>query len=275
MMYNIADIIKNSIYSKSYIESAVSILKYNTLLIYTKNKDGVFVKNVIRLFRNYNIDVEIKQMYSTKDNFRKYGGILVDIESYKNDLYELKTLRKVLPYHLDIDCITYNRTGELLEEKILDYKYYIISAIAKSVYMIIEEYNKDKKAENLIIYGRGLSGGLPIYSGLFDYLHNNFKNVKLVNSKNNNSIDLSNYDIVILATGKKDLINISNYSSKPFYIDIGVFYDPFTNKYHGDMSDELKNIDSIKVIDTFNGIGKLTLNNLLLNYLLLNNLKKG
>jgi methylenetetrahydrofolate dehydrogenase (NADP+)/methenyltetrahydrofolate cyclohydrolase len=143
-----------------------------------------------------------------------------------------------------------------------------IPATAAGVWEMLSEFGRLEgfdKAENFLkdktitVLGRGRTAGSPIRQ----LLQKKGFTVNLIHSQTANpDAIIKNSDVIISATGKKDIINASNIKLGCYVIGVGVGKED--EKTIGDLSDEVADIAKL-YCPTIGGIGPLTIACLLRN----------
>lgn len=229
--------------SKSYINSIIKVL------------EKVNWKYVVYELTNTFNDFEVLS------NFAKVKSNMI-ILARPVKVNEEKLLSLIPPYQ-DPDMLTSENKGKLYDGN-LNY----LPATAMSVRRLIENYNIDVASKKVLILGRSISVGLPI----FMYFQRKNATCILAHSRTTKS-DLDKFtkeaDIIVLATGKQDLIDRKLLNDKQVIIDCG-----FNSNGRGDLNfvpgeDELYAYTPVP-----GGVGPLTITSLLLNSLFLYILNK-
>ncbi|MDQ3239683.1 MAG: bifunctional 5,10-methylenetetrahydrofolate dehydrogenase/5,10-methenyltetrahydrofolate cyclohydrolase [bacterium] len=184
-------------------------------------------------------------------------GVIVQLPMYPSwpthELVESVNLEK------DVDGFRTNSlftpaTGEAVWEMLNEF-----ATIEK--YDTVDSFLQNKQ---ISVLGKGKTAGKPIAN----VLRNHNINFNLIDSKtlNPDSI-IQQSDIVISATGIKNIINGQNIKKDSYIIGVGVGKETFDgeNKIYGDINeDEIKNIAKL-YCPTIGGIGPLTIACLLQN----------
>lgn len=254
--------------------------KKKLLIITPDIINNKFVLYTEKLFNECNIDVCItdidnainkgfiektKKYYKT--NLDKFEAVLVD--TYYPDY---KSIGSQLHPSIDVDCISYENMGKLYT---IGYDQDTICPAVVQAILDVIRYNykslDELSGKKIIIYGKGITVGKPLFSILLNY----GADVELIhsNSIENHMKNIPYHDLAITGVGKSNFINKNNYMKNCFYIDVGIHYDIFSGKVCGDVDESLYSIDDVLTTITPNGIGKLTPYYLLNNYIKLNNMR--
>ena len=178
-------------------------------------------------------------------------------------LFDEETLISLIDYRSDPDMLTDFSKGKLYSGN-LNY----LPATAMSVRRLVEYYNIDCKGKKVLVIGRSISVGLPI----FMYFQRKNATCTLAHSKTE-KMDLNKAiiesDIIVLATGKQGLIDRKFLNNKQIVIDCG---------YHSNGTGDLGFVPNDNELYAYTpvpgGVGPLTITSLLKNALLLHTLYK-
>lgn len=120
------------------------------------------------------------------------------------------------------------------------------------------------KGKNIVVLGRGKTAGKPIR----ELLESKGAEVEVVNSKTENPSEVvKNGDVIISATGVKNIINKTNLKKGSFVIGVGVGKEEVEgkSKIYGDINEEEVSEIAKLYCPTIGGIGPLTIVSLLKN----------
>ena len=124
-----------------------------------------------------------------------------------------------------------------------------------------EEFLKDKK---IVVLGRGKTAGGPITRLL---KKRGFEVESIVKETKNPKAKIKNGDIVISATGVKNIVNKSNLKRGAYLVGVGVGKETVDGKarFFGDINEEEVSKIAKLYCPTIGGIGPLTIVSLLKN----------
>lgn len=197
-----------------------------------KKAKDIKTEEVIELIEDLNKDEAI-------------NGILVQLPIPEH-LEKDKILNSIDPKK-DIDGLTSYNLGKLINnEKGL------FPATASGVIKLFKYYNIDLAGKNILVINKSTLVGKPLALMLIE----KGATVTIAHSK---TIDLNqklkNFDIIISAVGKKDLIKFEDVNEDTILLDIGV--SRIDGKIYGDIEERLKERNTST--PTIGGVGPLTI----------------
>lgn len=182
----------------------------------------------------------------------RVSGIIIQYPVY--DSWDFETLFQSVSSQKDVDGFKTDSP--------------FIPATAAGVWEMLNEFSRLEGFNNaeefltgkkITVLGRGLTAGKPIR----ELLQEKGFEVNLIHSQTPEPDGIiKNSDIIISATGKKDIINASNIKPNCFVIGVGVGKED--EKTIGDLSDQVADIAKL-YCPTIGGIGPLTIACLLRN----------
>ena len=127
------------------------------------------------------------------------------------------------------------------------------SATATAINWLLTGYNIELKNQKIAIVGRGKLVGAP----LFKMFKNSGLDVDLFH-RGSNLAELSNYDVIITATGVAGIINSSMIKPGAIVVDAGTASEDGVLK--GDLADDVRNLTNLTAITPkTGGVGPLTI----------------
>ena len=163
-------------------------------------------------------------------------------------------LGKILPTK-DVDAFTPQNKGLLDNNKAS-----LISCTPKGIIDLLDFYNIDVAKKHVVIVGTSEVVGLPLFK-LFLFRK------ATITTCNINTQDLSHYtkqaDILVLATGVKDLVTKEDLKEGSIVINVGIKREG--KKIYGDINYEKAMGKVSYITPTPGGVGPLTVLNLLKN----------
>lgn len=238
------------------------------ILVGNDGGSEVYVSNKIKACNYVGIDSEVIRLPETisQNELMALTGRLSDDESVNGILIQLP-----LPKHIDgrkvvnmieplkdVDGLTDINLGKLIAGD----SDAILSCTAQGVSALLEEYEIPVECRNVVIVGRSLLVGKP----LFHLLINKNATVTLCHSKTKNlSLHTKKADILVSAVGSKNLIGKDYVKSHATVIDVAIVKDD--DRLCGDVNfEEVKNKVSY-ISPVPGGVGPLTVAFLLKNTL--------
>lgn len=208
-------------------------------LRYDENEDE---ENIISKIKEMNNDPEI-------------NGIFIQSPVAKG-FNEIKLMNTVIP-EKDVDGLTYLNAGKLMNNIEA-----MVSCTPNGIIKMLEYYNIDIEGKNVVIVGRSNLVGKP----LMNLFINKNATVTLCHSK---TVDLKAHtkkaDILVVAVGKKHLVNRDMIKKGCVVIDVGI--NRVDGKIYGDV-DYNDVYDKVKYITPVpGGVGPMTVTMLLYNVL--------
>lgn len=188
---------------------------------------------------------ELEEVIRKLNSDESVNGIIVQLPLPSH--LDKQQILNTIDYRKDIDGLTNINLGKLLNEE-----KGIFPATAVGVIKLLEYYNIPIKSKDILVINRSTLVGKPLSLMLVD----KGATVTIAHSetKKLNTI-LKNFDIIISAVGKKDLIKEEFVDERTILIDIGV--DRVDGKIYGDFEEKLKqrNISTPSI----GGIGAMTI----------------
>lgn len=163
----------------------------------------------------YDAALAIQQL---REDIEISGIIIISSFDEKSD----RALANMIPVRLDIDCVSASAIGQLVTNTSpVGFRLGPCTAIA--CYKIIEDYlgTDDFKTKNIAIINRSLRVGRP----LAEILTQHNATVTVYHSKSDMPQDLSDYNIIITATGQPEWLD-ENYCQR--YSDLKLIIDVST-----------------------------------------------
>ena len=197
-------------------------------------------ENIIKKIQEMNNDPEI-------------NGIFIQSPVAKG-FNEIKLMNTVIP-EKDVDGLTYLNAGKLMNNMEA-----MVSCTPNGIIKMLEYYNIDIEGKNVVIVGRSNLVGKP----LMNLFINKNATVTLCHSKTK---DLKSHtkkaDILVVAVGKKHLVNRDMVKKGCVVIDVGI--NRVDGKIYGDV-DYNDVYDKVKYITPVpGGVGPMTVTMLLYN----------
>ena len=257
---NIKNKIKESILKNNYTPSLV-VLEVGSNAsseVYIRQKEKA-CNEVGISFRKIQYEDNVLEEKIIKDieelnNESDVDAILLQLPIPKY-LDEEKILNKI-SYLKDVDGLTLINRNNLENNKLC-----IKPCTPLGILEIFKYYNIDLKDKNIVIMGRSKLVGMPLYN----ILKNNNLKVTLTHSK---TVDIKSItttaDVLIVAVGKKYLVDKSYVKKGSIIIDVGINKED--NKLYGDVNNEVYNVVS-SYTPVPGGVGATTVAMLLSNVL--------
>lgn len=237
--------------------------------VYVRNKEkqaqnAGFNSSVYKLPENVTKE-ELLNLINKLNDDEKTDGILLQLPLPKH-LAAYDFLDKIDPKK-DVDGFHPINAGKLF----LNEKPYAIPCTPKGIVRLLDEYKIQIEGRNVVIAGRSNIVGKPLSALLL----NRSATVTIVHSKTKNLPEITKKaDILISATGKKNMITKDMIKKGAAVIDVGIIRDE-NNKLRGDVD-----FNGVKDIAGFitpvpGGVGPMTIAMLMENTLELHFLNKG
>lgn len=193
-------------------------------------------------------DIKTEELIELIEELNKdeaINGILVQLPIPEH-LDKDKILNRIDPKK-DIDGLTSYNLGKLINnEKGL------FPATASGVIKLFKYYNIDLLGKDVLVINKSTLVGKPLALMLIK----EGATVTIAHSKTINlNQKLKNFDIIISAVGKKDLIKLADVNKDTILVDIGV--SRIDGKIYGDIEEELKERNTST--PTIGGVGPLTI----------------
>lgn len=193
-------------------------------------------------------DIKTEELIELIEELNKdeaINGILVQLPIPEH-LDKDKILNRIDPKK-DIDGLTSYNLGKLINnEKGL------FPATASGVIKLFKYYNIDLLGKDVLVINKSTLVGKPLALMLIE----KGATVTIAHSKTINlNQKLKNFDIIISAVGKKDLIKFEDVNEDTILVDIGV--SRIDGKIYGDIEERLKERNTST--PTIGGVGPLTI----------------
>lgn len=232
--------------------------------VYVRNKKNLCEEMGIEFLHKKYDDISEEDLICEIDklnNDKEVTGILVQLPLPKN-INEKRVIEKI-DYRKDVDGLTSTNIGKLYAKEDG-----IIPCTAYGIMKIFEYENINLEGKNTLLIGRSKLVGVPLISLLLG------KNstVTVCHSKTKNLEELTKKaDILVVAAGKKYLINKDMVKKDSIIIDVGINRED--GKLYGDVNPDV--IDNSSMITPVpGGVGVLTvimlINNIIECYKLMN-----
>ncbi len=244
------------------------------VLVGNNDASGIYVKNKVTACNYVGINSEVIKLSenTTQKELLAIVNKLASDKTVNGILLQLPLPRHIdsnvilnsIPPLKDVDGLTNENLGKLVSQD----QTALVSCTAQGVLALIKEYNLPLEKKDVVILGRSLLVGKP----LFHLLTNENATVTLCHSKTK---DVTAYtkkaDIIVSATGNKNLINKHNIKPKSVIIDVAIIKDG--DRICGDVNfEDVKNkVSHISPVP--GGVGPLTVTFLLKNTLKAYNLQ--
>lgn len=227
--------------SNVYIKSKKTACEtYGINFEHLKFEEDVKEELVINAIKRLNEDDEVT-------------GILLQLPIPKH--LDATKIINTIDYKKDVDGLTNVNAGKLVNNEDC-----LISCTPLGIIKLLERYNIDIASKNVVIVGRSNLVGKP----LINLFLNKDATVSVCHSKTKNLSDYTkNADILVIAVGKKHLIDVSMVKEGAVVIDVGI--NRIDGKLYGDVD-----FDSVKDKASFitpvpGGVGPMTVSMLLYN----------
>jgi len=190
---------------------------------------------------------EIKNVISECNSNNEIQGIIVQLplknSENTDEIVDLIDIKK------DVDGLNQNTTYD--------------PATPTAINWLLAGYNIELLGKNIVINGGGRLVGAP----LAKMWQSSGYNVTLITSKTDNKEDiLRNADVIISAVGKPEIITSEMIKEGAVVVDAGTSTD--SNGIVGDVENEARNREDIKITPVKGGVGPLTVCALFHNVLL-------
>ena len=242
---------------KEYIHNNKMYISFVIISIGDDEASKVYIGEKQKLASELNIeckvikkakDIKTEEVIELIEDLNKdeaINGILVQLPIPEH-LDKDKILNSIDPKK-DIDGLTSYNLGKLINnEKGL------FPATASGVIKLFKYYNIDLAGKNVLVINKSTLVGKPLALMLIE----KGATVTIAHSK---TIDLNqklkNFDIIISAVGKKDLIKFEDVNEDTILVDIGV--SRIDGKIYGDIEERLKERNTST--PTIGGVGPLTI----------------
>ncbi len=221
--------------------------------IYVKNKE----KKALELGCNsyiYSFDENVKEdeiisLIEKLNKDKNINAILAQLPLFKH-LDEQKILNTIEPVK-DVDGFTIYNTGCLAQNA----KPYSIPCTPKGIIKLLKEYNIKLDGKNIVVIGRSNIVGKPLSLLLL----NENATVTMAHSKTKNLKEVClKADIIISATGQKNLIKADMIKKDAIVVDVGISRNS-DNKITGDVDFENVKNKASYITPVPGGIGPMTI----------------
>ena len=210
--------------------------------IHEKYDDSIteeeLLKNIDRFNSNDNIDAILVQM---------------PLPSRINE----KNIQNAVSKYKDVDGLNDNNIIDLINDRDALYP-----CTACGVVSLLDKYEVTLEGSNVVIVGRSSLVGMP----LFHMLENRNATVTLCHSKTRNLVDITkNTDIIISATGVKNLIKEDMVGDNTVIVDVGITRE--NGKLYGDVDFDNVSKKASLITPVPGGVGPMTIASLAQNIL--------
>ena len=210
--------------------------------IHEKYDDSIteeeLLKNIDRFNSNDNIDAILVQM---------------PLPSRINE----KNIQNAVSKYKDVDGLNDNNIIDLINDRDALYP-----CTACGVVSLLDKYEVTLEGSNVVIVGRSSLVGMP----LFHMLENRNATVTLCHSKTRNLVDITkNADIIISATGVKNLIKEDMVRDNTVIVDVGITRE--NGKLYGDVDFDNVSKKASLITPVPGGVGPMTIASLAQNIL--------
>ena len=210
--------------------------------IHEKYDDSIteeeLLKNIDRFNSNDNIDAILVQM---------------PLPSRINE----KNIQNAVSKYKDVDGLNDNNIIDLINDRDALYP-----CTACGVVSLLDKYEVTLEGSNVVIVGRSSLVGMP----LFHMLENRNATVTLCHSKTRNLVDITkNADIIISATGVKNLIKEDMVGDNTVIVDVGIARE--NGKLYGDVDFDNVSKKASLITPVPGGVGPMTIASLAQNIL--------
>lgn len=219
-----------------------------------KSKETGFNSSVYKFDKNVKQDEIVKLIKKLNDD-KNINAILLQLPLYGH-LNKDELINLINPIK-DVDGFHPFNLGKLLSGQ----KPYAIPCTPKGIIKLLDEYNINLEGKSTLVIGRSNIVGKPLMALLLD------KNatVTIAHSKTKNLNELAkNFDIIISAVGKKNLVTKDMVKKDAVVIDVGILKDE-DNKTTGDV--DFENVKEIAgyITPVPGGVGPMTIIELMEN----------
>lgn len=210
--------------------------------IHEKYDDSIteeeLLKNIDRFNSNDNIDAILVQM---------------PLPSRINK----KNIQNAVSKYKDVDGLNDNNIIDLINGRDALYP-----CTACGIVSLLDKYEVTLEGSNVVIVGRSSLVGMP----LFHMLENRNATVTLCHSKTRNLVDITkNADIIISATGVKNLIKEDMVGDNTVIVDVGITRE--NGKLYGDVDFDSVSKKASLITPVPGGVGPMTIASLAQNVL--------
>ena len=240
--------------SKVYVNNKKKACEYVDMsMMHFSFEDGEKEEKIIKRIKELNKDKNV-------------NGIIIQLPLPKQ--YDTNKLINMIDPDKDVDGLTYISQGKLLNGEDT-----FIPCTPKGILEIFDYYKIDLESKHVVIIGRSNLVSKPLMALC---LKRN-ATVTMCHSKTNNLSDFTKKaDILIVATGKKYLIDSQMVKKGVIIVDVGITKED--NKLYGDVNPNVKSKASY-LTPVPGGVGPMTvcmlLKNTMIAYLNQNKEEKG
>lgn len=193
----------------------ISVDSDDASLVYIKQKRLIAEKLGINLiekhFENTN-NSEVINYINELNNDNNINGIIVQLPL--PDYLDKELILNTIDYKKDVDGLTLINSGKLSQGQEC-----IVPCTPKGIIDLLDSYNIELKGKNVVVVGRSNLVGRPIAS----LLTSRDATVTITHSKTENLNELcKNAEILIVATGKYNLINKDYVKNGAIIVDVGI-----------------------------------------------------
>lgn len=231
--------------------------------IYIKYKkkfaeDCGMVCEIIHYDENISFSI-VKNKINQMNNDKYVDGIMIQLPIEIFSKKDVNSLLEAINPDKDVDGLTSSTLGKTWISKEL----FLASSTALAVMEIIKRCNLNINGKNIVIIGNTIVLGKPL-AGM---LSNEHATISILNSSTENiSFYTLNADVIISATGKKELLKNNMIKKGVVLIDVGTNKDE-NNKTHGDFN-VLDMLNKASIISPSpGGVGPITIAMLIKNTL--------
>lgn len=176
-----------------------------------------------------------------------------------------KNIQNAVSKYKDVDGLNDNNIIDLINDRDALYP-----CTACGVVSLLDKYEVTLEGSNVVIVGRSSLVGMP----LFHMLENRNATVTLCHSKTRNLVDITkNADIIISATGVKNLIKEDMVGDNTVIIDVGITRE--NGKLYGDVDFDNVSKKASLITPVPGGVGPMTIASLAQNILKAYKLQKN
>lgn len=168
-----------------------------------------------------------------------------------------KNIQNAVSKYKDVDGLNDNNIIDLINDRDALYP-----CTACGVVSLLDKYEVTLEGSNVVIVGRSSLVGMP----LFHMLENRNATVTLCHSKTRNLVDITkNADIIISATGVKNLIKEDMVGDNTVIVDVGITRE--NGKLYGDVDFDNVSKKASLITPVPGGVGPMTIASLAQNIL--------
>lgn len=168
-----------------------------------------------------------------------------------------KNIQNAVSKYKDVDGLNDNNIIDLINDRDALYP-----CTACGVVSLLDKYEVTLEGSNVVIVGRSSLVGMP----LFHMLENRNATVTLCHSKTRNLVDITkNADIIISATGVKNLIKEDMVGDNTVIVDVGITRE--NGKLYGDVDFDNVSKKASLITPVPGGVGSMTIASLAQNIL--------